>query len=69
MNAIVMSRITEENRSRIALLGHYDASDLQRAMKVAIGRAHLRALKNLGTRVSGHVINCDVRPDGRRVEL
>jgi hypothetical protein len=67
MNTIVMSRITDRNPTRIALLGHYDASDLQRAMRVALGRAHLRSLR--GGSAQRSPINCDIRPDGRRVEL
>lgn len=67
MNAIVQNRISILCRPRIPILGNYDVSDLQRAMRVAVGRAHLRSLRGESAKPSP--IGCDVRPDGRRVQL
>lgn len=67
MNAITMSRITALNPNRLTLVGRYDASDLQRAMRVALGKTHLRMLR--GDTAKRSPIGCDVRADGRRVQL
>lgn len=67
MNAIVQSRINILCRPRIRILGNYDVSDLQLAMRVALGRAHLRSLRGESAKPSP--IGCDVRDDGRRVKL
>jgi hypothetical protein len=67
MNAIVQNRIDILCRPRIQILGSYDVSDLQRAMRVATGRAHLRSLR--GDAAKRSPIGCDIRADGRRVEL
>jgi hypothetical protein len=67
MNAIMMSRITAMSPNRLPLVGRYDAGDLQRAMRVALGRAHLRMLR--GDTAKRSPLGCDMRADGRRVEL
>jgi len=53
--------------NRLPLVGRYDAGDLQRAMRVALGRAHLRMLR--GDTAKRSPVGCDMRADGRRVEL
>jgi len=67
MNAITMSRLMEMRCSRITLVGRYDAGDLQRAMRVALSKAHLRSLR--GESAKRSPIGCDMRSDGNRVEL
>lgn len=67
MNAIVQSRINMLCRPRTPILGNYDVGDLHRAMRVALGRAHLRSFRAEGAKPSP--IGCDVRADGRRVQL
>lgn len=66
MNAIVLARI-ESHTPRLKLLGRYDAGDLHRAMRVALGRAHLRALRAERERRSP--VGCDVKADGTLVSL
>jgi hypothetical protein len=57
---------------RLPVLGNYTAGDLQRAMRVALARAHLAVLRaNHQSPIDNHQspIGCDVRPDGRLVRL
>ena len=65
MNALIRERINRERRG-YPVLGRYDVSDLQRAMRVALGRAHLRDLRASSPR---RCASFDFRPDGKAVAL
>jgi hypothetical protein len=64
---MVKSRINDCHGKRIPVIGRYDVSDLQRAMRVVLGRAHLRALREEAARPS--LIGCDVKSSGAVIGL
>lgn len=66
MSGTVTDLNVKARRGSITLLGRYDAGDLHRAMRVAIGRWHLRRLR--ASRDAAPV-NCDIRADGKVVPL
>jgi hypothetical protein len=54
------------NTRPLKLLGKYTATDLQLAMRVVLARAHLRSLRETKTY---NPCGCDVRADGRMIQL
>lgn len=63
----MITRAMESHSRRVMLVGRYDASDLQRAMRVVLARADLRAYRlKAAQRLP---IGCDVKTNGRLVAL
>jgi hypothetical protein len=54
------------NTLRLKILGKYTATDLQLAMRVVLARAHLRSLRSAK---ANNPLGCDVRADGRLIQL
>lgn len=67
MNAIVRASMESHHPMSI---GYYDAGALQRAMRAALSkqRSLIKGIRPTAI-IIDDPINCDVRPDGRRVEL
>jgi hypothetical protein len=55
----------------LKILGKYTATDLQLAMRVVLARAHLRALRLCSGQAQRTTspLGCDVRADGRLIQL